>query len=153
MKLSLLFLIFTTTCFSQSPPPGIYITSTYSKKGKCEQVIKMLIGNTRVCISKKPILGIQEVESVSDILYDDIRKVAYINVGISVKAVQTLNKMFEVLPMSQFVFVVENNGVGSFTVTETIKNRIMQVGADVDLNNLQLIHSMLKRACQDSTIK
>ncbi len=153
MKLSLLLLIFTTTCFSQSAPPGIYLTYTFPKKSKCENVVKMLIGNTRVCISKKPILEIQEVESVSDILYDNIRKVAYINVGISSKAVQTLNKISGALSKSQFVIVLENNGVGLFTVTETIKNRIMQIGADVDLKNLQVIHSMLKRARQDNTNK
>ena len=146
MKLAVLLLAFTTTCFSQSSPPGIYIVYTFAKKGKCEQEVKMLIGNSRVCISKKPILGINEIVYVSDIVHDQVEKVSYINVLISSQGLETLNKVFEALPKAQFVFVLENNGLGSFTITEKITTPIMRVGADVDLNSLQLIHALLKKA-------
>jgi hypothetical protein len=146
MRLAVLLLAFTTTCFSQAAPPGIYIVYTFAKKGKCEQEVKMLIGNTKVCISKKPILGINEIVNVSDIIYDRVEEASYINVLISSKGVETLNKIFELLPKSQFVFVLENNGLGSFTITKEITTPIMRLGADVDLNNLQLIHALLKRA-------
>jgi len=146
MRLAVLLLAFTTTCFSQAAPPGIYIVYPFAKKGKCEQEVKMLIGNTKVCISKKPILGINEIVNVSDIIHDHVEKASYINILISSKGVGTLNKIFELLPKSQFVFVMENNGLGSFTITHKITTPIMRVGADVDLNNLQLIHALLKRA-------
>ena len=146
MRLAVLLFFLTTTCFAQPTPSGIYIVYTFAKKNKCEQEVKMLIGNSRVCISKKPILGIQEIENVSDIVHDRVEEVSYINVLISSKGIETLNKIFEVLPKSEFVFVLENNGLGSFIITDKIKTPIMRVGADVDSNDLQLIHALLKRA-------
>jgi hypothetical protein len=146
----LAILLYSGTGMAQSAPPGIYIIYTAIKKSKCEQAVKMLIGGGRVCISKKPILDVSEIESVSDIINDTEEKVSYINVLISSTGVEILNKIFEGLPNSQFVFVLENSGVGQFSIPYNITTPIMRVGADVDLNNLQLIHSRLKKAVQRS---
>jgi hypothetical protein len=104
----------------------------------------MLMGGGTVCISKKPILGTEEVEYVTDILYDPELKAHYFNVGISSHALSTFNKIFHAMPKSQFLFVLENKGLGRFDVQNEIKTRAMRVGADTPLKDLTTIHKIFK---------
>ncbi len=102
----------------------------------------MLVGE-KVCISKKPILEIGEVEYVTDIIHDRTSKTNYIIIGLSSKGIHAFNKIFHSLPNSQFVLVLENIGLGRFTLNKEVTN--LRIGGDVDLETLTRIRSVLKK--------
>ena len=70
----------------------------------------MIIGKTKVCISKKPIIPIEEVEYATDIQYDPNFKTHYIDVGISSLGIQTLNKTVSSLADIKFALVIQDVG-------------------------------------------
>ncbi len=72
LKYILPILLFALVSFSEPPSSGIFIVKKPSKKNPCEQDLKMLIGVKRVCVLKKPIVSVDELEYVTDILYDPV---------------------------------------------------------------------------------
>ena len=133
------------TCFSQTVSSGIYIIYEPPKKGKCAQELKMLIGKRKVCVSKKPILGTEEIEYITAILYDPKHKLHYVNIGISSTSVVILNKVFQALPKSQFALVLDDKVLCFFIVEKEITIRTIRVGEGVSLKTLTTVHNELKK--------
>lgn len=106
----------------------------------------MLVGKTKFCISPKPIIEIDELEYVTDILYDDKLKVHYINIGISSSGMNTLNQIRRAMPNAEFGYVMENNVIGRFRLHEgIIYARYMKLGMDVDLKTVKMIQAIFKK--------
>src|SRR3989337_611575 len=130
---------------SEIPPAGIYIGVAPAKKIPCMQKLKMLVGTKRICIAKMPIIGTDEIEYVTEILYDPILKLNYINLGLSSKSVSALNETNNFLPDAQFALVVENEVICTFIIHERFSDRFLRIGSDLDANNLALVHDALKK--------
>ena|SRR5688500_5321221 len=126
-------------------PTGIYFVTKPAKRSFCEHPIKTYFGKTSLCISKKPIVGIDGIEYVSNILYDPLLQVNYIDVGLSPASVSILNKVYQSMPGSQLAFVVQEKVLGRFVVDRTIVNRTMNIGKDLDLNQLKVLLDLLRQ--------
>jgi hypothetical protein len=124
--------------------PGIYFVTVPSKNSFCEQKIRTYFGKGWYCISKKPIVSIEEIEYVTDILYDSQSKINYIDVGLSAASVSILNKVYQSMPGSQLALVAEKKALGQFTIDERILARKMTIGKDLDLKQLKVIRDILK---------
>jgi hypothetical protein len=116
-----------------------------SKKSFCEQKIKTYFNKDTYCISKKPIVGIKEIEYITEIQYDSESKVNYIVAGLSPASVSILNKVYQSMPGSQLALIAEEKVLGRFTIKEKILARHLDIGRDLDLNHLRMIHSVLKK--------
>jgi hypothetical protein len=126
-------------------PTGIYFVTKPAKRSFCEHPIKTYFGKNSLCISKKPIVGIDGIEYVSNILYDPLLQVNYIDVGLSPASVQILNKVYQSMPGSQLAFVVQEKVLGRFVVDRTIVNRTMNIGKDLDLNQIKVLLELLRQ--------
>lgn len=105
----------------------------------------MVVGKTKVCLSKKPIIRIEELEYATEVQYDPKYKVHYIDVGMSSAGVQTLNKTVNSLPGSKFALVIENDVVCIFIIEREIELRSIRIGEDAQLKDLVMIHDVLKK--------
>jgi hypothetical protein len=109
------------------------------------QKLKMLVGTKRICIAKMPIISTDDIEYVTEILYDPILKLNYINLGLSSKSVSALNETNNFLQDAQFALVSENEVICTFIIHETLSDRFLRIGSDLDANNLTVVHNALKK--------
>ena len=145
MKYILPTLLFALVSFSEPPTSGIFIIKKPSKKNPCEQDLKMLIGVKRVCVLKKHIVSVDELEYVTDILYDPIIETNYIKLGFSSATVLTLNQTVSTLPTVEFAVVVENDVICVFTIQEKLLDRYIRIGYDLDNKSLTMVRDALKK--------
>jgi hypothetical protein len=144
---SLLLILFTTFTLGlyDGPPSGIYIIKKPSRKNPCEQELKMLIGGKKICILQRPILTVDELEYITDILYDPVIECNHINVGLSSKGVNTLNQTISLMPQTEFALVVEGDVIGIFNIQGRLNDRFLRLGTDLDLENLKVVKNALKK--------
>lgn len=105
----------------------------------------MIVGKTKVCISKKPIILIEELEYATDIQYDPMHKTHHIDVGISSAGIQTLNKTVSSLPRTKFALVIQDEVICIFFIEQEIGIRSIRIGEDAQLKDLALIRDALKK--------
>ena len=105
----------------------------------------MLIGVKRVCILKKPIVSVDELEYVTDILYDPIVEANYIRLGFSSASVLTLNQTVSTLPTVEFAVVVDDDVICVFTIQEKLYDRYIRIGYDLDSKSLMMVRDALKK--------
>lgn len=138
----LCFLLF--AFLNQEPISGIYVVTNPGKKITCEHELKMLIGKARVCVSKKPIIPVDEIESVTDIQYQPKIESYYLDVRFSPKGIQTLNSAIRSLPETKFALVNRNDVVCIFSVDPEKEIHFIRIGIGEDLIDLKSVHSSLK---------
>ena len=105
----------------------------------------MLIGVKRVCVLMKPIVSVDELEYVTDILYDPIVETNYIKLGFSSASVHTLNQTVSTLPKVEFAVVVEDDVICIFTIEEKLHDRYIKIGYDLDNKSLMVVRDALKK--------
>jgi len=105
----------------------------------------MLIGVKRVCILKKPIVSVDELEYVTDILYDPIIEANYIKLGFSSASVLTLNQTVSTLPTVEFAVVVDDDVICLFKIQEKLQDRYIKIGYDLDNKSLTMVRDALKK--------
>lgn len=144
---SLAFLCISMWCLCQEPSQsaGIYIIQEPFKKGVCANESRMVIGKKRVCLSRKPILSKEEIEYSSDIKYDPVFKVHYIEVGVSQLARNTLHKTVTSLPDTKFALVLGGEVICLFIIQNEFTTRIIRIGEDITLSDLKMIDERLKK--------
>jgi hypothetical protein len=148
MRLVVLFIliIISNDVFAQAAS-GIYFISKPAKKNFCEQKVKYFVGKSHVCVSEKPIFGIEEVQYISNILYDPELKVNYFTIGFLQKSINKLNQIYHAMPGSQFVLIIDNRAVGQFSLEREIYNsREMMLGKDLSIETLKVLHSKIKKS-------
>jgi hypothetical protein len=92
LKYTLILLLTALVSFSQVPYSGIYVVRKPLRRSPCQQELKMLIGEKKICMLKKPIISIDQLEYVTDILYDPVVKSHYIKLGLSAESIKVLNQ-------------------------------------------------------------
>jgi len=147
VKLSILF-FFLLAFQSQESQPGIYVVTTPGKKTGCDNQLKMLLGNTKVCISKKPIIVVDDIESVTDIQYEPKIEAFYLDVRFSSKGMQTLNRAIRSFPEIKFALANSDEVICIFAVDPEKEIHFIRIGIDEDLEDLKLVHSSLKELIQ-----
>lgn len=123
---------------------GIYIMTTPPKKVPCSNEARMIIGNQKVCISKKPIVSGSELTYATDIQYDPKYELHYIDIGLSSAGARTLSQTIESLPESQFALVLNNQVICLFKLNSGFTIRSFRIGNDILLKDLTTIHEALK---------
>lgn len=123
---------------------GVYMLSPATKKVHCENEVAMLIGGAKVCISKKPILNLDQVDYVTDIRYDAAAKKHYIDIGFSSAGIQTFNRGFSSLPNNRYALVVHNDVMCIIKIDAEITERYIRMGYDLTFKDLTTVHDMLK---------
>ena len=78
----------------------------------------------KVCVLKKPIVSVDELEYVTDILYDPIIKSNHINLGFSSASVSTLNQTILSIPNAEFAVVVNDDVICVFTIHEKLDDTL-----------------------------
>ena len=145
MNKILLILLFFLTSFQEEENSGIYIVLKPLKKTACENELKMVIDQAKLCISKKPIVMVDEIAYITAIKYDPIIESYYIDIGFSPEAMVTLQRTYTSLPNTQFAFVVDNEIICVFAVKEEIAVKSIRIGQDAPLKNLQIIREILSK--------
>ena len=105
----------------------------------------MVIDQVKLCISKKPIVMVDEISSITAIKYDPIIESYYIDIGFSPQAMVTLQQTYTSLPNTQFALVVDSEIVCVFAVKEEIAVKGIRIGQDTPLKNLQIIREVLSK--------
>lgn len=104
----------------------------------------MIIGNSKVCVSNKPIIDITEINYVTEIRYDPIAMTHYIDIGISSGGMQTLSKTVASLPFTVFALVVNDGVVCVFEGSADFAISSIRIGEDAALKDLEIIHEALQ---------
>jgi hypothetical protein len=133
-------------CFQESYSGIFIVSNAAARKTACENELKMVVGKARVCVAKKPILGLKEIQYITNILYNPQRKVYYVDIGISQAGIQTLAMTTRSLPKSRFALVVSGEVVCLFYGSPDYAISSVRVGEDASLKELTLIHDALKTA-------
>jgi len=141
----LVILLFFLTSFQEEENSGIYIVLKPLKKTACENELKMVIDQVKLCISKKPIVMVDEIAYITAIKYDPIIESYYIDIGFSPEAMVTLQQTYTSLPNTQFALVVDSDIICVFTVREEIAVKSIRIGQDAPLKNLQIIREILSK--------
>lgn len=129
----------------EPPLAGIFIVKKPVKKNPCELELQMLIGGKQVCILKKPIINVDELEYVTDVLYDPAHQYHYVDLGISSTSVNTLNQTISLLPKSEFAIVIDGSVICVFTITDKINTRYIRLGEDLDFKDIIRVRDALKK--------
>lgn len=145
MNKILVILLIALTSFQEEDSSGIYIVLKPLKKTSCENELKMVIDQAKLCISKKPIVMVDQIDFITPIKYDPIIESYYIDIGFSPTAMVTLNRTYTSLPNTQFALVVDNSIVCIFTVREEIAVKSIRIGQDAPLKHLQTIREILSK--------
>jgi hypothetical protein len=141
----LVILLFFLTSFQEEETSGIYIVLKPLKKTSCENELKMVIDQAKLCISKKPIVAVDEIAYITAIKYDPIIESYYIDIGFTQEAMVTLQQTYTSLPNTQFALVVDGGIVCVFAVREDIVVKSIRIGQDAPLKNLQTIREILSK--------
>jgi len=141
----LVILLFFFTSFQEEENSGIYIVLKPLKKTTCENELKMVIDQVKLCISKKPIVMVDEIAYITAIKYDPIIESYYIDIGFSPEAMVTLQQTYTSLPNTQFALVVDSEIICVFSVREEIAVKSIRIGQDAPLKNLQIIREILSK--------
>lgn len=104
----------------------------------------MLIGGRKVCVLKKPIIQVDEIEYVTDILYDPVLKRNHVNLGLSASSVKTLNRTVSSITKPEFAIVVNNNVIGIFMINEKLTENFLRLGTDLELKDLEAVKDALE---------
>jgi hypothetical protein len=131
--------------FQEEETSGIYIVLKPLKKTSCENELKMVIDQTKLCISKKPILAVDAISYITAIKYDALIESYYIDIGFTNEGMVTLQRTYTSLPNTQFAMVVDDEIVCVFAVKEEIAVRSIRIGQDAPLKNLQVIRETLSK--------
>jgi hypothetical protein len=145
LKYILPILFFALVSFSETPSSGIFIVKKPSKKNPCEQDLKMLIGVKRVCVLRNPIVSVDELEYVTDLLYDPVVQCNYIKLGFSPASVVTLNQTVSTLPKVEFAVVLDDDVICLFKIQEKLQDRYIKIGYDLDNKSLMMVRDALKK--------
>ena len=145
MSKILVILLFFLASFQEEESSGIYIVLKPLKKTTCENELKMVIDQVKLCISKKPIVTVDQIDFITPIRYDPLIESYYIDVGFSPTGMVTLNKTYTSLPNTQFALVVDNAVVCIFSVREEITVKYVRIGQDAPLKHLQIIRDILSK--------
>jgi len=105
----------------------------------------MVIDEVKLCISKKPIVLVDEIAYITGIKYDPVIESYYIDIGFTPAGMVTLQKTYTSLPNTQFALVVDNGIVCIFSVDVDIAIRSIRIGQDAPLKNLQTIRGILSK--------
>jgi hypothetical protein len=141
----LVILLFFLTSFQEEDSSGVYIVIKPLKKTSCENELKMVIDQTKLCISKKPIVTVGQIDYITAIKYDPIIESYYIDIGFNPEAMVILNRTYTSLPNTQFALVVDNGVVCVFSVKEEILVKSIRIGQDAPLKQLQAIREILSK--------
>jgi len=140
----LIFLFIVPFSFQEEHAAGVFIVNTPPKKTVCDNELKMVIGQTKVCISKKPIVAIEEIDYVTEIRYEPKIEAHYIDIGFSGAAVSTLTKTAVSLPSAKFALVVDGDVICLFSLSSQLGIRYVRIGEDAPLKDLTVIHDILR---------
>ena len=105
----------------------------------------MLIGGKGVCILPRPIVGSEGFEYATDILYNEEKKINFVNLGLSSESVVKLNETIRLLPSSEFALVVDDNVICIFTIRDHMDIRYLSIGDDLPTKDLMIVSSALKK--------
>jgi len=105
----------------------------------------MLIGGKKVCILSRPIVESDDFEYSTDILYNEVDKINYVNLGLSGQSVNTLNQTIKMLPDAEFALVVDHSVICIFTIRERMDVRHLSIGDDIDTKDLIVVRDVLKK--------
>ena len=105
----------------------------------------MLIGVKRVCVLRNPIVSVDELEYVTDILYDPVVQCNYIKLGFSSASVVTLNQTVSTLPAVEFAVVLDDDVICLFKINERLYDRYIKIGYDLDNKSLMMVRDALKK--------
>jgi hypothetical protein len=141
----LAILLFLLASLQEEESSGIYIVLKPLKKTTCENELKMVIDQAKLCISKKPIVTVDQIDFITPIKYDPVIESYYIDVGFSPTAMVTLNRTYTSLPNTKFALVINNDIVCVFTVREEIAIKSVRIGQDAPLKDLQTIRDILSK--------
>jgi hypothetical protein len=141
----LVILLFFLASFQEEESSGIYIVLKPLKKTTCENELKMVIDQTKLCISKKPIITVDQIDFITPIKYDPVIESYYIDLGFSPTGMVTLNKTYTSLPNTKFALVVDKDIVCIFTVREEMAVKSVRIGQDAPLKDLQIIRDILSK--------
>jgi len=130
--------------FSETPTSGIFIIKKPGRKDPCEQELKMLVGGRKICVLRKPIVSLDGLEYVTDILYDPVLKRNHVNLGLSSSSVSTLNQTVSSITKPEFAIVVNNTVIGIFVINEKLSENFLRLGTDLDLKDLEAVRDALQ---------
>lgn len=129
---------------AQDLPPGIFIMITPPRKVPCSNEARVIISNDKICISRKPIIAGDQLTYATDILYDPVYQMHYIDIGLSAAGASVLTKTIRSLPDARFALVLEGRVICVFRADPTISIRSFRIGGDVTLKDLTEIREVLK---------
>jgi hypothetical protein len=104
----------------------------------------MVVKNQKVCVSKRPILAVEEVRSWTPIRYDPQKAVHYIDIGLSSSGMKTLTQTSLSLPDTRFAFVLKGEVICLFSGSTNYAISTIRIGEDAPLKDLMLIEETLK---------
>ena len=148
MSASFLILMIIFMSFQQhgeQGEPGIYIINPNVRRVSCVNEMKMIVGKTKLCLSKKPIIRKDALSYATDIRYDPVYKEHYIELGLSSEAGQILHKTVGSLPETQFALALEGDVICIFSLRYPTLPRSIKIGTDVPLRDLTVIHNALNK--------
>lgn len=129
----------------ETPPPGIYIIATPPKKMPCPNEVRMTIGNHKICLSKKPIISADHLTYATDVQYDPVYQMHYIDIGLSKAGSITLYQTVESLPDTSFGLVLEGQVICVFKIAASFNVQSFRIGFDIPLKDLNAIHEVLEQ--------
>ena len=140
----LIFLFILPFSFQEEQAAGVFIVNTPPKRTVCDNELKTVIGQVKICISKKPIVAIEEIDYVTEIRYEPKIESHYIDIGFSSSAVSTLTRTAASLPSAKFALVVDGDVICLFSLGSQLGLRYVRIGEDAPLKDLTVIHDILR---------
>lgn len=123
---------------------GIFIMTTPNRNVACPNELKMIIGEQKVCLSRKPIIAGDEITYATDIQYDPRFQMHYIDIGLSATGGKILAQTIRSLPNEQYALVLEGQVICILELKAAETVRSVRIGKDIPLNDLTAIHDVLK---------
>ena len=148
MKYIFSILLIPLLALTEAPSSGIFIIQKPARKIPCEQELKMLIGTKKICVLQKPLLGIDELQYVTDIQYDLHLKNNYVEIGLSPASAKALNQTITLMPDVQFALVIERDVICTFIIHEKMNTRYLRIGMVLDFKSLASVRDILRKHVQ-----
>jgi preprotein translocase subunit SecD len=131
-----------TACFSQQST-GFYFA--IEDRRNCSNIIYSFDEKQKYCVTKEPILSDREFESISEIEFDPLRQSKCVNLQLTKKGFDLIQKLTKQLPNKKLLLVVGNRVVGTFNGVGKIASRRLPISGSMDSQVVDWVHDKLSK--------
>jgi hypothetical protein len=139
------------TSYSQSTPSGFYViindnTGCVNTVAGFTSFANEGIGTKTYCVTKAPLIPVKEFASVSQVQYDKVNDVIFVDLNLTDEGFRILKSLTKSLPDAILGLVIDDRVVGTYNSLGKMVTRTIPISGSKDGQEIYWIYNKLSKA-------